>query len=118
MDVALYIAHAACVGRKTTYGELSAKFGDLPNGWQSILTVIAGRLRKHSCPLLPVLVVAVDTGLPSEKTYHQFGLEGVAATRKEQQKCYDFDWSEFFFGRISKASGYAPWVSGWRRVSG
>jgi hypothetical protein len=108
LDVALYIAHAACVGRKITYGELSAKFGDLPNGWEPILAVIAGRLHKWGCPLLPVLVVAMDTGLPSEPIYRQFGLEGVAATRREQHRCYDFNWSGFFFGRASKVGGDAP----------
>jgi hypothetical protein len=90
------------VGRKVTYGELSAKFGDLPNGWGPILAVMASRLRKWDCPLLPVLVVCADTGLPNETIYHQFGLEGVVATRREQQKCYDFNWPGFFFGRVSK----------------
>lgn len=82
LDVALYIAAAARVGRKVTYGELSAKFGDLANGWGPVLAVMAGRLHKRGCPLLPVLVVSVDTGLSSETIYRQFGLMGDAATRR------------------------------------
>jgi hypothetical protein len=107
LDVALYVAAAARVRRKVTYGELSAKFGDRPNGWGPTLAVMAGRLHRLGCPLLPVLVVSVDTGLPSETIYRQFGLMGDAATRTEQQKCYDFDWPGFFFGRISKEGGCA-----------
>jgi hypothetical protein len=105
LDVALYVAAAARVERKVTYGELSAKFGDLPDGLGPILAVIAGRLHKCGCPLLPVLVVSVETGLPSETIYRPFGLVDAAATRREQQKCYDFDWPGFFFGRISKEGG-------------
>jgi len=47
---------------------------------------MAGRLHKWGCPLLPVLVVSVDTGMPSETVYRRFGLVGAAATRSEQQK--------------------------------
>jgi hypothetical protein len=107
LDVALHVAHAARVGRKVAYGELSAKFGDPANGWGPTLAIIASRLHKRGCPLLPVLVVAVDTGLPNETICRQFGLVGVGATRREQQKCYDFNWPGFFFGRISKVGGYA-----------
>lgn len=107
LDVALYVAAAARVERKVTYGELSAKFGDLPNGWGPILAVMASRLHKLGCPLLPVLVVSVDTGLPSETIYRRFGLVGAEATRTEQQKCYDFDWRGFFFSRTSKEGGCA-----------
>ncbi|RNJ45826.1 hypothetical protein B5V01_11070 [Mesorhizobium erdmanii] len=100
------------MGRKVTYGELSAKFGDPVNGWEPILAVIACRLHKRGCPMLPVLVVDADTGLPNEAAYHQFGLVGVAAMRREQERCYDFNWPGFFFVRVSKPADFGPQDSG------
>ena len=101
LDVALYIADAARVGRKVTNGELIARFGETAESWTAILAAIAGGLYKRGCPLLPVLVVAVDTGLPSlnEATYRQYGLVGEEALRGEQRRCHDFDWLAVFFGR-------------------
>ena len=106
LDVALYVADAAAVRRKVTYGELSAKFGGVLNGWGPVLTAIATRLHRRGCPLLPVLVVSVDTGMPSvtASIYRQFGLLGEEAIRREQQKCFDFDWPVVFFGRLSTQS--------------
>ena len=100
MDVALYLADAASVGRKVTYGELCAKFGGASNDWGPILALIAGRLRKRGHPLLPVLVVA-DTGQPfvSETSCRLWGLVGNEAIRLEQQRCFDFDWPSVFFQR-------------------
>ena len=99
LDVALYIADAARVGRKVTYGELTARFGESTEGWGAILAAIASGLHKRGCPLLPVLVVAVDTGLPSMNAaiYRQFGLSSEEAIRREQQKCHEFDWPAVFF---------------------
>ena len=101
LDIALYIADAARVHRKVTYGELSARFGGIPNGWGPVLSAIATRLHKRGCPLLPVLVVSVDTGLPSVSAaiYRQFGLSSDEALRREQQRCFDFDWPAVFFPR-------------------
>jgi hypothetical protein len=101
LDVALYLADAASVGRKVTYGELCAKFGGVLDDWGPILAVIAGRLRKRGHPLLPVLVVAVETGQPiiDETNCRLWGLVGKEAIRLEQQRCFDFDWPSVFFQR-------------------
>jgi hypothetical protein len=99
LDVALYIADAASVGRKVTYGELCAKFGGASNDWGPILTVIADRLRKRGHPLLPVLVVAVETGQPSGTISRHLALVGEEAIKLEQQRCFDFDWPSAFFQR-------------------
>ena len=99
LDVALYLGDAARVGRKVSYGELTARFGNPPEGWGAILAAIASGLRKRGAPLLPVLVVAVDTGLPPVKAaiYRQFGLSGEDAIRGEQKRCFEFDWPAVFF---------------------
>jgi hypothetical protein len=62
--------------------------------------LIAGRLRKRGCPLLPVLVVA-DTGQPfmGEMSCRLWGLVGKDAIGLEQQRCFDFDWPSAFFQR-------------------
>jgi hypothetical protein len=101
LDVALYIADAARVGRRVSYGELIARFGETTEAWGAILVAIASGLRKRGCPLLPVLVVAVDTGLPplNAAIYRQFGLSSEEAIRREQQRCFEFDWQGVFFGR-------------------
>ena len=99
LDVALYLGDAARVGRKVSHGELTARFGNPPEGWGAILAAIASGLRKRGAPLLPVLVVAVDTGLPpmNAAIYRQFGLSGEDAIRGEQKRCFEFDWPAVFF---------------------
>jgi hypothetical protein len=87
------------VGRKVTYGELCAKFGGASNDWGPILTVIADRLRKRGHPLLPVLVVAAETGQPSGTICRHLALVGEEAIKLEQQRCFDFDWPSAFFQR-------------------
>ena len=50
LDVALYIGDAARVGRKVSYGELTARFGNPPEGWGAILAAIASGLRNVAPP--------------------------------------------------------------------
>ena len=97
MSVALYLADAASVARKVTSGELCAKFGGVSDDWGPILIVMADRLRKRGHPLLPVLVVAVETGQPHETICRQLTLVDGEAIRLEQQRCFDFDWPSAFF---------------------
>jgi hypothetical protein len=101
LDIALYLADAAGVGRKVADAELTARFGEPPAGWRAILTTIAGGLHKRGWPLLPVMLVAIDTGLPPANgvAFEQFGLAGEQDLRSEQQKCRDFDWPAVLFGR-------------------
>ena len=99
LDVALYLGDAARVSRKVSDGELTARFGNPPEGWGAILAAMASGLRKRGAPLLPVLVVAVDTGLPpmNAAICRWFGLSGEDAIRTEQQRCFEFDWPAIFF---------------------
>ena len=55
------------------------------------------RLRKRGHPLLPVLVVGVETGEPDDNTCRLFALVGEEAIRLEQQRCFNFDWPSAFF---------------------
>jgi hypothetical protein len=100
LDIALYLADAAGVGRKVADGELAARFGEPPAGWGPILTTIAGGLHKRGCPLLPVMLVATDTGLPPANgvAFKQFGVATEQELRREQQRCRDFNWRAAFFG--------------------
>jgi hypothetical protein len=99
LDIALYLADAAGVGRKVADAELSARFGRPAGGWAPILTTIAAGLQKRGCPLLPVMLVATDTGLPPVDgvAFERFGLAGDRDLRREQQRCCDFDWPAVFF---------------------
>ena len=101
LDIALYLADAAGVGRKVADAELAARFGEPPTGWGPIMTTIAGGLHKRGCPLLPVMLVATDTGLPPANgmAFEQFGLSGEQDLRMEQQRCRDFNWPAVFFSR-------------------
>jgi hypothetical protein len=67
------------------------------------LNAIAARLRKLGHPLLPVLVVAADTGMPSTGAaiYRNLGLVDSEAIEAEQRRCYDFDWDAAFFPKAT-----------------
>jgi len=58
---------------------------------------MAGGLHKWGLPVLPVLVVSVTQGMPSETVLSRFGWwAGGDALRTAE--VYDFDWPGFFFG--------------------
>jgi hypothetical protein len=57
---------------------------------------MADRLHRLGCPLLPVLVVSVDTGLPSETIYRRFELMGDAATRTQNSRSATISTGGFF----------------------
>jgi hypothetical protein len=118
LDVALYIADAASVGRKVTYGELCAKFGGPSNDWGPILTLIADRLRRRGHPLLPVLVVAVETGQPNGTICRHLALVGEEAIKLKQQRCFEFDWPSAFFQQ-QKLFGNLPrtMIRAWNALS-
>lgn len=84
--------------RKTiTYGDLSKEFGNvLPRSWGTPLTEIASRLKTKGLPLLPVIVVSHETGLPSinAKIYKASGISNDLEMRAEQQRCFAHDWTK------------------------
>lgn len=89
-----YLAKAAAEGRLVTYGELSDQFGGVPMGWGPTLTEMVHRLHKHKLPLLPVIVVASGSDLPSidANVYRQIGIGDAESIREEQRRCFEFDW--------------------------
>jgi hypothetical protein len=95
LDVASHLARLAQTGKTTTYGALSQQFGGIARGWGDTLSGIALRCHKHGYPLLSVLVVSADTGLPSVDAdlYRYLGVEDAEALKAEQQVCFGFDWS-------------------------
>ncbi|CAM5766350.1 hypothetical protein LMIY3S_01793 [Labrys miyagiensis] len=97
-DVALFLTDVARAGRTVTYGDVALRFGGIARGYGPCLTAIAERLYKHGHPLLPVLVVSADTGLPSlgAEIYRRLGLQDEEAIRAEQQKCFACDWAAVF----------------------
>ena len=107
LDVAAFIAKAA-VSRKTlTYGELSEEFGVANQGCGKILSSIACRCRKHGLPILSVLVVSKDSGLPSmdAKIYPSMGFQSPQDLEEEQKRCFEFNWSDTPFGRTTIFGG-------------
>ena len=97
-DIALFIADAARCRRTVTYGDLALRFGGISRGWGPVLNAIAAHLRKLGHPLLPVLVVAADTGMPSTSAalYRNLGLVDAKAIEAEQRRCYDCNWDAVF----------------------
>lgn len=92
---AAYLSRAAARRQLVTYGEFAHEFGGIAHGQGPNLTAMGDRLKKEGLPLLPVLVVNKETKLPSPDAsfYARLGLGGEAALRKEQQRCFDFDWT-------------------------
>lgn len=94
-DLAIHLAKLASEGRKITYGDVAEKFGGTARGWGDPLGGIAIRCHDKGLPLLPVLVVAKDTGKPSLDAilYEDLGLKTAEDIEAEQQKCWAFNWS-------------------------
>jgi hypothetical protein len=93
-DVACYLASLAHDRGTITYGELADRFGGTARGWGDALGGIAIRCRDHNLPLLPVLVVTKDTGLPSTDAalYEDLGLHTQDDVKTEQARCHSFNW--------------------------
>jgi hypothetical protein len=97
-DVALFIADAARTRRTVTYGELTLRFGSAAQGYGPYLTAIAEHLDKQGHPLLPVLVVSAHSGLPwvGADIYRKLRLVDEIAIRREQERCFEWDWMAVF----------------------
>jgi|UPI00055D681B hypothetical protein len=91
-----YLARAAMERRLVTYGELATEFGGTALGWGRPLTDITARLHKHGLPLLPCIVVTKGADLPSldADIYDRLGLSTDEQIRREQQRCFEYNWSE------------------------
>lgn len=94
--VAKYLAACASAGSRITYGQLSGKFGGIARGWGDVLGGIALRCRDAGYPVLPVIVVSADTGMPSVDAvlYEDLGIVGEEAVRAEQARCFAMDWTK------------------------
>lgn len=79
-----------------TYGEFAEVFGYANQGCGNVLSNMGMRLKEHSLPLLPVLVVSKGSDLPSADAgfYEALGLDNEAALRAEQHRCFEHDWSK------------------------
>lgn len=95
-DVAQHIAAAAARRETITYGDLTREFGGTDRGWGDTLGGIALRCHKGGWPVLSVLVVSKQTGLPSPdaRLYLDLGLHNVDAMVAEQQRCFAVDWTK------------------------
>jgi hypothetical protein len=94
-DVACYLATLAKKRGTITYSDLAGKFGGTARGWGDPLGGIALRLHDKGLPMLSVLVVARETGMPSidAMLYEDLGLVTEDDVRAEQSRCHDFDWT-------------------------
>lgn len=94
--VTVFLKQAAAARQTVTYGELAKTFGGIPNGWGPKLTAIATSLYLRGLPLLPVLVVRKNTGLPSTgaEIYSLFGITTAEDVQREQERCFVYDWQE------------------------
>ena len=95
-DVAQYIAAAAARRETVTYGDLTREFGGTDRGWGDTLGGIALRCHKAGWPLLSVLVVSKQTGLPSPdaRLYKDLGLNSIDDLLAAQQHCFTVDWAK------------------------
>lgn len=96
-----FLARAAREGRKVTYGEFAGRFGLANQGCGLVLTEMGERLKLFGLPLLPVIVVNKETGLPSKDAtfYARLGLANDDDIMTAQQDCFDYDWSKATFWR-------------------
>jgi hypothetical protein len=99
-DVAQHLAAAASRQETVTYGDLTREFGGTDRGWGDMLGGIALRCHKAGLPVLSVIVVSKQTGLPSPdaRLYRDLGLEGAEAMVGEQERCFAVDWSKTSLG--------------------
>ncbi|MEX0860931.1 MAG: hypothetical protein WD017_08385 [Cucumibacter sp.] len=100
-EVARHLVDIARNRSTITYAQLAALFGRTARNWGDPLGGIALRCNDAHVPLLPVLVVTAATRMPSSGAvlYKDLGLDDEAAIRREQQNCYDFDWSKTPLGK-------------------
>lgn len=94
-EEAAFLAEAASKGQLVSYGHFAKKFGGIPQGQGHKLTAMGVRLRQEGLPLLPVLVVNQDTGIPSAdaKFYKVVGME-EEDLKAEQSRCFAYDWTK------------------------
>lgn len=96
LDVAKFLVKKALLGSLVTYGELTAQFGGINQGWGNTLSGIALRCHKARLPLLSVIVVSKDTGMPSIDAivYEDLGLSNSTEIADEQARCFEYDWKK------------------------
>ena len=95
-DLAIYLQGLAMIGETRTYTQLTEKFGRGPRLWGDPLGGITLKCHELAVPLLPVLIVNKQTGNPSADAllYKDLGLMTDEELEAEQERCFDFDWSD------------------------
>lgn len=94
-EEAAFLARAALRRETVSYGTFAAAFGYANQGCGPVLTQMGQRLKAGGLPLLPVLVVSKETGLPSAdaRFYRSLGLSDTDIAN-EQERCFSFDWTK------------------------
>lgn len=96
--VLMWLVMLATNKQTKTYKEMAEQFGGLPVGMGVPLSRIANYCHSKSLPLLSVLIVSKDTGLPSDpRFYSDLGVDDLEA---EIKNCFEFDWSNI--GKMRK----------------
>ncbi|MEZ5791487.1 MAG: hypothetical protein R3D34_12125 [Nitratireductor sp.] len=89
--VLMWLVALATSKRTQTYSEMALHFGGLPLGQGQTLFRVGEFCFSQGLPLLSVLVVSKEKGIPSNAEF--YAERGVPDMKAETVKCFEFDWA-------------------------